>query len=215
VELPKSYMNSVLGPRDEVVNSVLEKALLQNKLRPMQVDDNAARILKLLTLMIKPKQVLEIGTYFGYSALHIASGLSKDGKLISIEIDEEIAQVAIRNIELAGLSNFVDVVCGDATKCLAQYSLESFDMIFIDGEKAKYPEYLKVCYPLLRKDGILIADDSFASGDYRHESVENSIDTSDDHSQAIDTYNRAVGRSKALFSTFIGTSNGMLVSYKL
>ncbi len=176
----------------------------------MQVDDNAARVLQLLTQLARPACALEIGTYFGWSAIHIARGLPREGRLTTIEIDPEYAVLARENLEAAGVLDRVDVVVAAAVDYLATVPSKSVDMVFIDADKALYPQYLKSVYPLLRSGALLVADDAFVSGNFEPES------TGDGSAEimAINTYNRSVIRSPNLLSAFVGTNNGLLVSVK-
>ena len=89
--IPSGYIRAMLGPREEVLDSVLKDSLLGHGLRPMHIDDNAARVLQLLTLIRRPSRVIEIGTFFGYSAIHIARGLPAGGRLVTLEADPELA----------------------------------------------------------------------------------------------------------------------------
>lgn len=206
------YIRAVLGPREEMLDGVLREALLDHGLRPMQVDDNAARVLQLLTRIRRPRRVIEVGTYFGYSTIHIARGLVGDARLTTLEIDGDTATMARRNLERAGVADRVDVVVGPAAAYLREVAPGSIGMIFIDADKKSYPEYLKLCFPLLEPGGVLIADDAFSQGDYRPEAADGG--DGELEARAINTYNRAIVRSPRLFSAFIGTNNGLLVSYK-
>lgn len=203
-----AYARTVFGPREPVLETILREALLGRGLRPMQIDDNAGRVLQMLTWLHRPRRVLEIGTYFGFSAIHIARGLPAEGHLVSLEIDAEVAQIARRNLAAAGVGNNVDIVVGSAADYLSTLAPLSLDMVFIDGEKSAYPEYLKLSYPALAVGGLLVADDAMVHGDFSAEGDDDAARS------AIWAYTRAVGRSGHLFSAFIGTDNGLLVSLK-
>lgn len=207
---PMEYVKSVLGARDEVLNKVLKQSLLQDKLPPIQVDDNAGRVLQILTMLYQPKNVLEVGALFGYSAIHIARGLPENGMVTAIEIDPTCAEIARRNIDYAGLSAKARVLNADALQYLQSLADESVDMLFIDGEKQAYPDYLKKAFSKVRHGGLVIADDAFAVGIYdADEAAENEAEVI-----GIKTYNRAVGKSPRFFSAFIGTEHGLMVSIK-
>lgn len=206
-----SYIRSMLGPRAADLDGVLRDALLSCRLVPLQIDDNAARLLQMLTQLQRPTNALEIGTYFGYSAIHIARGMAAGGWLTTIEVDPEVAAVARRNFEVCGVADRVEIVVADAADYLDSLEPESFDLIFIDAEKRNYPLYLKLCAPLLKLDGLLIADDAFADGNFDHE-------PDGDGAAAVDgirKYTRYVCRSPKLFSAFIGTEHGMVVSRRV
>ena len=208
---PARYVRAISPPREEVLDRILRDSLLDNRLRPMQVDDNAARVLQLLTVLHRPRQVVEIGTYFGYSAIHIARGLPPGGHLVTLEVDAGLAELARGNLEKVGLADRVEVVVGPAADHLSGLPRESLDMVFIDADKLSYPTYLKLCFPLLRRGGVLVADDAFADGDFSSESPDGDGAAA---ARAINSYNLAAARSPRMLSAFIGTNTGFLVSYK-
>ncbi|MFI8370097.1 O-methyltransferase [Streptomyces sp. NPDC085466] len=206
------YLRSPLGPRDEILDGILRDALLEKKLPSIQIDDNGARMLQLLTLLHRPRLVVEVGTLFGYSAIHIARGLPPGGRLITIESDADAARNARAYLDDAGVGDRVDVVNADAVTHLATLRPESVDMVFIDADKKAYPQYLKLCFPLLRRGGLLIADDVAPGGDFSGES-EPGADP-DREAKAIATYVSAVARSNRLYSAFAGSAHGLLLSFK-
>jgi predicted O-methyltransferase YrrM len=175
----------------------------------MQVEDDTARVLSLLTLIHRPTAVIEIGSFVGYSAIHIARALPKGGLLKTLESDPELAAVARSNIEQAGLSDRAEVIHTEACAFLECAPAESADMIFIDGEKQAYPDYLKASARVLRWGGLLIADDCYADGTYDHETAE-----SDDARRAINAYNQAVARASGLYSALFNSGHGLMVSVK-
>lgn len=213
IRRPNSAMaNAIFGPRDNVLEKTLRRSLLEDRMPTIQVDDNAGRVLQILTLMVQPKRAVEIGTLFGYSTVHIARGLPEEGHLVSYEIDPENAAVARRNLADAGLADKVDVVCEDAIIHLAGQEAGSLDLVFIDAAKAHYPDYLRAAYPLLRSGGLLVADDVLGDGNY---TVETSQSDTEAETRGLAKYCRAVGRSSKLFSALIGTETGLMVSVKM
>lgn len=203
-----AYVRSMLGPRAVDLDGVLRDALLARRLVPMQVDDNAARLLQVLTLLRRPSRALEIGTYFGYSAIHIARALVPGAKLTTIEVDPEVAEVARGNLEACGVADRVEVVVADAVDHLRHFQPESFELIFIDGEKRHYPLYLKLCMPLLAQGGLLVADDAFADGNFSNERDGDGVAAA----AGVRKYSHYVCRSPKLVSAFVGTDHGMIVS---
>jgi len=201
------------GPRDTVLDAVLRDALLEDRMPTIQVDDNAGRILQLLTMIHRPRVAIEIGTLFGYSTIHIARGLSEEGRLISFEIDPAAAASARRNLERAGVAEKVNLVCGDALAHLSCMAPGSADLVFIDAAKAAYPAYLKAAFPLLRSGGLLVADDVLGDGDYSAETEDESGDAQAER-KGLAAYCSAVGASPRLFSALIGTQTGLMVSVK-
>ncbi|MDQ6864084.1 MAG: tRNA (adenine(22)-N(1))-methyltransferase TrmK [Thermoproteota archaeon] len=107
----------------------------------------------------KPRKILEIGTLYGYSAILIGSMLPEEneGKVITIEIDKEPANIARKNIEDAALANKVEVIVGDALEIIPKLH-EKFDMVFLDGTKEEYFKYLKLVEKSLKKGAVVVAD---------------------------------------------------------
>lgn len=208
-----AYMRSVLGGREAVLDEILRESLLIDNMPTLQIDDNAGLILQLLTTIHKPRHVLELGTLFGYSTIYLARGLPDGGKVTTLEIDPSAATLARRNVEKAGVADRVEIVVADALDYLSDLAGESFGMIFIDADKKSYPTYLTCCLPLLEPGGLLIADDAFAEGDYSQESAEG--DEGRVESEQIRNYARQVGETSGLFSAFIGTETGLLISRKI
>lgn len=205
------YVRSKLGRRPADLDGVLQDALLTRALVPMQVDDNAGRVLQLLTLAKRPSRALEIGTYFGYSAIHIARGLPPSGTLTTIELDAGVAAVACANFERCDVADRIDLVLADAAEYLETVEADTFDLVFIDGAKRDYPLYLRLCAPLLKVGGLMIADDAFADGNFDHEADADC----DAAIRGVDVYNSYVCRSPKFLSAFVGTEHGMLVSYRV
>ena len=107
----------------------------------------------------KPRKILEIGTLYGYSAILMSSILPEEngGKVITIEIDKESANIARKNIEDAALANKVEVIVGDALEIIPKLH-EKFDMVFLDGTKEEYFKYLKLVEKNLEKGAVVVAD---------------------------------------------------------
>ena len=113
----------------------------------------------------KPKKILEIGTSTGYSTLWFADAMSKNSKIITIEKNPKKVKLAKKNFRKAGVSNRIEIKEGIARDVLIQLSKfkksktqERFDFIFIDADKEEYPFYFDICLPMLKKDGIIAAD---------------------------------------------------------
>lgn len=210
--MPTAYIRSVLGPREPVLEEILRRSLLNDRMPTIQVDDNAGRVLQLLTALRRPRHVIEIGTLFGYSTIHLARGLPEGGHVTTLEVDPRAASVARRNFETAGVSDRIEIVVGDAAEHLATVAPESVGMIFIDADKTSYVEYLKLCVRLLEAGGLLVADDAFGQGDYQIEAQQDGDGGRE--AATIRAYAHAVGRSTRLMSAFVGTETGLLISLK-
>lgn len=129
------------------------------------VEPETARLLSVMTAIKKPESILEIGCAIGYSAVLMAESLSEDGKIITIEYNGDMVNIARENIAKAGLSDKITVVEADAKDYLSYIEgEEKFDIIFLDGPKAHYIYMLDDCVRLLRRGGILISDNVLYKG---------------------------------------------------
>jgi predicted O-methyltransferase YrrM len=108
----------------------------------------------------KPTTILEVGTLHGYSAILMAASLSDDGKLITIEIDKNLAEVARKNIDKAGLSKKIEVICNNAIDVIPTLAGYKFDLVFLDAAKSEYLQYLKLIEEnnLMKENSVVVAD---------------------------------------------------------
>ncbi len=126
------------------------------------------RVLSMMSKMIQPKYILELGTYTGYSALCMAEGLRPDGKLITIEHNDELEERIHRNFSQSDFNDKIELVIGDAcervTELINKGMSNQFDLIFIDADKREYSKYIDLVYPLVRQGGWILADNTLWDG---------------------------------------------------
>lgn len=132
------------------------------------------RILKMLATMIKPKRVLELGTFSGYSALCIAEGMEDGTILDTIEVDDELEDFIRHSFASSTHGKKIRLHIGDALEVMKQWGEEEFDLIFIDADKRKYVEYFNQAVNLTKTGGYILADNTLWDGhvveDSRHSS---------------------------------------------
>ncbi len=121
------------------------------------------RFLKMVSAMIRPKNVLEIGTFTGYSALCFAEGLAEDGKIYTIDINEEIAHVARKYFAESGMENKIEFMIGNALEIIPPLDIE-FDLVFIDADKVNYLNYYKMVIDKVRTGGFILGDNALWHG---------------------------------------------------
>ena len=138
------------------------------------------RVLSMMSHMLRPKRILELGTYTGYSALCLAEGLSEDGRLVTIERNDELEDTIRRNLSRSPLGNKIELIIGDAKEILQRSGLTGeagltaqrsyrpevglFDLVFIDADKREYCQYLDLVYPLVPVGGFILADNTLWDG---------------------------------------------------
>ncbi|GIU82209.1 MAG: O-methyltransferase [Acidobacteria bacterium] len=121
------------------------------------------RFLAFLSKIMRPRRILEIGTYLGYSALCLAEGLAEDGKLITIDINAETQQKAKSYWQESEFSDKIEALLGDATQIIPTLD-ETFDIVFIDADKENYGVYYDLVFPKLKIGGVILADNVLWSG---------------------------------------------------
>jgi predicted O-methyltransferase YrrM len=147
--------------KDEQISKVLkELEQIAKRERLPSIGPIKGRIISDIIKKYKPKTILEIGTLHGYSAILMANLLSEDGKLITIEIDKDLVDIARKNIDKAGLSHKIEVICGNTLDSVPTLTGYKFDLIFLDAAKNEYLHYLRLLEEknLMRKDSIVMAD---------------------------------------------------------
>lgn len=123
------------------------------------------RFLKMLVRMIKPKKVLELGTFSGYSSLCMAEGLEEGSMLITVEADDELEDFIKAALEDAGeVGRRVSLCIGDALEVMRTFPDESFDLVFMDADKRQYPEYYMESRRITRHGGFIVADNTLWDG---------------------------------------------------
>ena len=129
------------------------------------------RVLSMLTQLLKPKRILEIGTYTGYSALCLAEGLSSEGKLITIDVNEELAPRVRGYFDASAYATQIDYRIGNAAQIIPTLK-DTFDLIFIDADKQQYPLYYEQALDKLNQGGFILIDNVLWSGkvlDVKHQ----------------------------------------------
>ena len=167
------YIEQHSSPESEVLQRITRSTHLE-VINPRMLSGHVqGRVLSMLSQMIQPKRVLELGTFTGYSALCLAEGLTEDGKLITIEHNDEMEDSIRRNLALSPLGEKVELIIGDAKETLRRLGDkikgdkekgEEFDLVFIDADKKEYCDYLDLVLPLMRKGGWILADNTLWDG---------------------------------------------------
>ena len=121
------------------------------------------RFLSMISHMVKPKNILEIGTFTGYSAICLSEGLQADGKLITIDINDELEEMVRNYIDRADLNNKVEHIIGNALSIIPKLTT-NFDLVFIDADKENYSNYFDLVFGKLNPGGYIIADNVLWSG---------------------------------------------------
>lgn len=166
------------------------------------------RLLKMLTSMIAPERVLELGTFSGYSALCIAEALSEDGRLDTIEVDDELENFIRENLESTPHGKKVSLHIGDAKEIMNRWSDGEFDLIFIDADKRAYDSYYQEALSLLKPGGFIIADNTLWDGHVTE------IDSRSPQTLGIMRFNDLVARDERVEKVIIPMRDGLTIIRK-
>ena len=129
-----------------------------------QVPPEQALTLRMLTRIVAPRRVLEVGTFTGLSAMLIAEGMGPDGRVVCLDVDPETGALAREHWDRAGLGDRITLRIGPASGTLAQMSEERFDMAFLDADKPGYVEYFESVVPMVGPGGLIVADNTLLRG---------------------------------------------------
>jgi predicted O-methyltransferase YrrM len=161
------YIEQHSSPESDVLKKITRSTHLE-VINPRMLSGHVqGRVLSMISQMIQPKRILELGTFTGYSALCLAEGLSEDGKLITIEHNDEMEDAIRRNLALSPLGEKIELVIGDAKEILSTLKTSEtplFDLVFIDADKKEYCDYLDLVLPLMRQGGWILADNTLWDG---------------------------------------------------
>jgi len=168
------------------------------------------RFLKLFSELCRPNNILEIGTYSGYSAICMAYGLQEKGKLITIDINEELERIQSKYFEKSGLADKIESVFGNALDLIPKYEDDHFDLVFMDADKSNYCNYYNLVLPKMKKGAFLLADNVLWDGKVFEEVAENDKDT-----KAIIEFNTLVQNDDRVENVLLFMRDGMMLVRKV
>lgn len=163
------YISGHSSPENAVLEAITRDTYV-HVLNPHMLSGHVqGRVLSMISHMIRPKRILELGTFTGYSALCLAEGLAEGGKLVTIEHNDELEETIRRNLTRSPLGEKIELVIGDAKEILSDltfgaHNKENFELVFIDADKREYCAYLDLVYPLVPVGGFILADNTLWDG---------------------------------------------------
>ena len=164
------------------------------------------RLLSMLSKLLRPKSILEIGTYTGYSALCLAEGLAANGLLHTIDHNEELYDFQKKYFDRSTYKEQIKQYVGDATEIIPKLN-NNFDLIFIDADKPNYPLYFEMIIEKLNKGGILLSDNVLWSG-----KVVQELQEEDESTQALRKYNKMLATDERVETIILPIRDGLTIS---
>jgi predicted O-methyltransferase YrrM len=198
------YIVDTFAEEDEILKSLIRES--ESKGFPqIQITPDSGKLLHILIKMINAKNILEIGTLTGYSAIWMARALPKEGKLITLELETKHADLAGKYFKKAGLENIVEIKIGTALDSLNDLKNELFDFVFIDADKVNYPNYFNKVIPLLKPGSIIAADNTLRFGEIINE------DSSDEGTIQTRKFNKMLSEDSRFISLLLSISDGITI----
>ena len=162
----EEYISYHSSPENDVLDAITRDTHV-HVLNPHMLSGHVqGRVLSMMSHMIRPKRILELGTFTGYSALCLAEGLAEGGKLVTIEHNDELEETIRRNFARSPLGERIELRIGDAKEVISNlgFQTSNFDLVFMDADKREYCAYLELVYPLVPVGGFILADNTLWDG---------------------------------------------------
>lgn len=167
------------------------------------------RFLAMISKMIQPKSILEIGTYTGYATLCLAEGLGANGRIYTIDNNEELEGIQKKYFKKSGFEQQITQITGDALTIIPTLNTY-FDLVFIDAEKQDYIKYYDLLIDQVNKGGIVLSDNVLWSGKVADESIKNDRDT-----ESLRHYNQYLKQDNSIETILLPFRDGISITRKL
>lgn len=204
----QAYAENFTSPEPEVLAELNRETYLKVLYPRMLSGHLQGRMLSMISRMVRPRRILEIGTYTGYSALCMAEGLTDDGKVITIDIDAELEEMVLKYAKKAGLENKIDMRIGNALEIVPQLD-ETIDLVFIDADKHNYSNYFDLVLPKMRSGGFIMADNVLWSGRVLNEA------TKDKETLGLRNFVQHVSKNQGVEHVLMPVRDGIMLIQKL
>lgn len=201
-----TYLTNFSQEQDPVLQWLQKQTNLRTNHARMLCGPVEGKLMEMLSGMIQPKNILEIGAFTGYSAICLARGLKEGGILDSLELNDELEDLILQAHEKAGLSDKITLHIGDAKQTLKNLREQGkmYDLVFIDANKREYPAYYELVFDMVRPGGYILADNVLWDGKVYQENVPQDAQT-----QGIFRFNEIVKEDPRVENVIIPLRDGM------
>lgn len=204
----EEYATRHTSPQGELLDELVRTTWLRLPNPRMISDAFQGRILSMISHLVRPRRILELGTFTGFSALCLSEGMREDGELITIDRNEELEDLASSFFARSSRAGRIKMMIGDAMEVVKELDGE-FDLIFLDADKKNYVNYLPLLIPRLSQGGILLSDNVLWSG-----KVVEKVDSRDVDTAVIMEYNDILAHHPLLETVLLPIRDGLTVSRK-
>ncbi len=198
------YIVDTFAKEDELLRQIVKETEEKN-IPLIQISPELGKFLYVLVKSIKAMRILEIGALTGYSTIWMARALPDGGRLTTLEISKEHADIANGNFKKAGLDKKINLILGNAMESLDKLANEKFDFVFIDADKILYPAYYEKVIKLMNNGGIITADNTLKDGRIIDKNPDENI-------RAIQVFNKTVADDPRVDSILVPISDGITMA---
>ena len=201
-----AYLTAFSQEQDPVLQWLQKQTNLRTNHARMLCGPVEGKLMEMLSGMIQPSNILEIGAFTGYSAICLARGLKEGGMLDSLELNDELEDLILQAHERAGLADKITLHIGDAKQTLKTLKEQGkmYDLVFIDANKREYPAYYELVFDMVRPGGYILADNVLWDGKVYQENVPQDAQT-----QGIFKFNEIVKEDPRVENVIIPLRDGM------
>lgn len=204
----QKYSDEHTSPESTVLRELNEETHSSIKSPNMLSGHMQGRVLAMISKMLSPKYILEIGTYTGYSAICLSEGLQEGGKLVTIDINRELDEINKRYFEKAGVTHKIEKFIGNALDIIPELNY-SFDLVFIDADKTNYSNYYNLIIDKMNSGGIILADNVLWSG-----KILDDENTMDDDTKALSDFNKKITSDDRIENILLPVRDGLMIIRK-
>jgi predicted O-methyltransferase YrrM len=205
--LAQVYAERYSGQEDPLLQEIASETNATHTHAHMLSGHLQGKFLEMMSLMLSPARILEVGTFTGYSAICLAKGLLKNGKLHTIELSQVDADIAEANFKRANLSDQIILHRGNALSILTSLK-EEWDLVFIDADKPNYIAYYNLILPAVKAGGIILADNVLFHGQVLEEPVKGK------NAKAIQEFNEYLDQDTRVEKVLLTIRDGLLLIRK-
>ena len=206
--LADDYAKKHSSTLDNLLQEIEQKTRAEHAHAHMISGSIQGKLLELITKMISPVKILEIGTFTGFSAICLANGLAPDGILHTIEIRPADAELAWLNFNKANMQNKIKLHMGNALDIIPTLK-ENWDLVFIDADKINYINYYELTLPYLRKGGFMVIDNVLFHGQVLEEEIKGK------NAKAMDSFNKHLSQDNRVENVMLTVRDGITIVRKL
>jgi len=203
------YILNHISPEEDYLNELDRETHLKVLRSRMLSGHLQGQILRMISCMLRPKSILEIGTFTGYSAICLAQGLADGGYLHTIEIDDELETIAQKYFHKSGMGDRIIQHIGDAREIIPTIG-KQFDLVFIDADKREYPDYYRLVFEFIPVGGFLLADNILWNG-----KVVEPESAQEEQTQGILEFNNLIQNDTRVRNVILPVRDGIMLVQKV